>query len=328
MHGIRLVGLLLVVFFSMLRNDQVVSQMNAEKCSILEAVTANAAGWRKGDFLMKEEISFDTFQQKDGKVTGVVMQHLIIRRVAFDLDEKQFTVLTLDEKNVTDFDAAEAKPVSSKSLYGWALDKNRKVTSYANGRRSTRVLDRVSDDLLKELGYCDLRGFWFRGLMAVEEYGRVKKFLKPKIRGIGFISRGVKQNKESLVFEHFSDPKVATMTETFSFDQATLAVQSRKISGKLANGKPCKGFSGNIEWKTMDDLQVPIKANFSDYAKVEIDGRLRSGGVDRAYEIHWIELNRKLDTDLFNGKSLTDSESLLRYLSPKIAKKKKASSRF
>lgn len=85
---------------------------------------------------MSEEVNLDNFNAEGDTVSGIVLHQKIIRRVAFDLDAKEFAVLTLDEQTFTDFSFPDPKPEMRKRLSGFSLDKNGILTSFSDGRRT------------------------------------------------------------------------------------------------------------------------------------------------------------------------------------------------
>lgn len=317
--------LLMVFYVQAIAQDDTKDNIGAEKCNVIQATIANVAGWRKGDFLMTEEVDFDNFKSEKDKVSGVVVHHQITRRVAFDLDKSQFAMVVLDEQTITDFGTADPKPRVQKKLYGFSLNSKKMLTEFSSGKRVKKQLRSVSDQLLNDLGYVDLRGFWYRGRYNISEYSQAKRILKGKIAGFGFLSGRRKGDSELIEFAYPFDDRLAKMTETFCIDQQSLMVTSRKVTGRLvAGGQYCEGFMSDLKWKSIGEIQVPIKARFSDASQIGINNRLYRGVVEKNVTIDWISLNEPPEETLFSDTALRDTNWMLDRLSrnrkPKKAK--------
>ncbi len=299
MRFIVLLFTIVASFFS----SNVIGQTPEEVCSIFEGTLANCNLWRKGDFVLKEDKSLDTVvTTKPTGIEGLVLSHVITKRVAFDFEAKKYAVLVLDERSTSDFTNSNGDPVVTRKLSGWSVDVNGKSTKFDNGKvfeHDFGTKDEV--EILKKIGFCDLRGFWYRGRSDNFELGKVERIFQNYRAGIGYKSRKQGDANEKLTFDHYSSPEIGKMKEVFTFDIESLMIKSRVISGQSNDGRPLAGPSAEAEWKAIDEVYVPVKYRFVDSAMLNLGGNVHRGIVHRNFTIDWRTLNSDLDPALFDG---------------------------
>lgn len=320
-----LIGLLLCGLGVAVCQGQERTGSAAQICSIFESPKANCLSWRKGDVLIRKQLSLDTTNFPDsGSIKGLkgrLEKTETMSRIIFDYDNGIFLHInvTVGSKQVFDDDLPTDPQVISQ-LTGWMCTGNQGMVASYNTEGGNRLrwnrsqFPEDQDVFLNMIKMPDYRGFWLHGKPVL--HGR-SHGSAVRASGRDFHSHSI--DGEQMKIRYEKEPKegeaeFGTPVTLVVFDLESLMPTKFNHFNRRANDSPVQGPTFDIRWKAIGDVYVPTKACSRTYRM--ISAKKEHGPQYDEYQFHWFSLNEDIDTSILDIELFNDREKMVKLVDP------------
>jgi hypothetical protein len=145
------------------RDEQVEKKNQGSRIS---AILANLETWERGDFLVSEELFFDSVKNGGPNLNGALVKESTLVRLIFDHVQKKYSVFKVKTHETICFEGDDSPEKQKQTtFYAANYSGEEKVLRYRNDReRHNLTLDKDQHDAILRSGvFPDYRTAWIKG---------------------------------------------------------------------------------------------------------------------------------------------------------------------
>ena len=295
-----------------------------ETCSIFEVSVANLRAIESADVLVRIRESADTFEDNPREKDGLTLNTECFRRVAFDLNQKNFVQLQRKNIRILNFETEVARETIADEFGGFCLDFSQGIlfsNDHKKGYQEKRKFPDQVEELAKSLGQFDVRGFWMYPLNFEEP----DAFMRGQKQWDGYqsarlydSSRALDNGNMEINFKiHGPVGGPTEMQWHFAFDDNRLPISMSETC--LYRGTQLKGPWMKLKWMQIGDYFVPQSYEMRTVANMQV-GTNPSKAIFlyTTVDLDWLTINQPIGENLLNAKSVSGSESIIKLTSPEL----------
>jgi hypothetical protein len=311
--------------FSQTEKSEAEIQEAAAICSIFQTCISNYATYSSGDFLVREQMSFDSVDLDDLKSEGALLSGEILTRHVFDYEAKKYGFYKWVRVSESDLELPDSSGRKTMMRGFCGTGKHIFSRRFPEKRSKSAYSEQAMAQATSGSFYFDIRGIGIVSTPSSNSYEIAQKSANIFSSGTKLVRKSESDKRLTLTLQTQVRTTGTKVFRDYTFDLDTnmpiKVVERYKVKNEDGTYMDTTGHETTFRWEERGGVYVPKQFVFEGVTAKSVNGKQHIGQVQRIFDFHWFSHNQpaELKQEAFSGSALESITEFVKIVDPKRA---------